>query len=427
MLFQEALRQRRRRIIVLRDTKEDCRDKVEKEFIRWYNDPQARLKQYKDGEITVEQLDKYLHQESFTHIITENKTKHIHTIKEIKSTIEFSGADEQDSIIGLTPDILWINEPYLFDEGVFKEIEQRTNNYTIIDWNPRFEHWVDKLKLRDDCIMLHSTPFDNPFIEPKVLDGLLRTQPLSNDYIETDFNVKPLLQLDNVEDVKQQIEDLPQTEQKEIIRCWNNEKQKTSDKYRYEVYVLGKKAEKPDKIYKGWESCSKEFFDSIKAPVYYGLDLGITAPTACVAVKYVERSLFVHEILYLPGEEIDSLPWALEKRGVDKKRPVVTDRRVRGTSQRDALSLNELHNSGFVYAIPAIKPKGSVISGIEFIQKCKVYVTNISKNVWAEYYEYEYAKYNGQIIDEPLRKNDHAMDAVRMPMNYMRIELGITI
>ena len=423
----ESMQGRRRRIAILRDTKEDCRSKVEPDFIKWYNDPMVRWSEVESKEITIGEYDELIQKESLSDLIEYNKTKHTHKIKPTNNTIEFTGADDENSVIGLNPDIFWVNEPYLFDKNVYDEIEQRTNEYTIIDWNPRFNHWIDELKLRKDCIVLHSDFRKNPFLKKKVKDGLLSRQPLSNEFIDVDMDLKPLLHIREEQQVKESVNHLEQALQREIVRCWNNEREHTANKYRWQVYGLGVKAEKEGKIYHNWQPIGKDFFDSINFPEYYGLDLGLVAPTACIAVKIVEKSIFLHEHLYIPGEQIESISWALEKSGVDKQRPIICDRRVRGTGQRDTVSVVDLHGAGFSNAMPAIKGKGSSISGIEFIQKCKVFVTRESKNVWAEYDEYEYAKYNGEYIDEPLKRNDHALDAIKYAINFMRVELNITI
>lgn len=432
-LFLYGLKNKRKRIVAMRDTKEDCRDKVEPGFKDWYSDPNSRIKSFELGKINDQQLQKYLQKESLSQIINENKSYHSHTIRPSNSYIEFTGANDDDKTIGKSQSVLWVNEPYVFDETVFNELEQRTSDFVIIDWNPRFKHWVDKLKLRDDCAVIHSTFLDNPFLGYKERDGLLRRKPLDHKYIHNveHINFKELLRLTEKKQVKETILSLDNSltagKINEIICCWGNEKQKTADKYRWEVYGLGIKSEKPNKIYHGWEQITEDFFDKIQEPTYYGLDMGITSPTACIAAKWREGYLYLHQHVYKPGEEISSLGYELNKSGVDKNRPIICDRDVRGTEQRDTLTILELHNNGYQFAMPALKGKGSAVGGIEAIQKCRVFTTNTSHNIWDEYYGYEWAKYNGQIIDQPVKKNDHAMDAIKMAFNYMRIELGIIL
>ena len=81
-----------------------------------------------------------------------------------------------------------------------------------------------------------------------------------------------------------------------------NIKNGTADKWHWMVYGLGLLAEKPNRVYKGWTTCSIEEFDSLPYETYYGLDFGISAPTAVVAVKYDgDRTFYVDEIPYLPS------------------------------------------------------------------------------------------------------------------------------
>ena len=64
ILYLYAAQNRNKIITVMRDTAADCRDKVEPDWQQWLKDPNARINQYENGEISVEELDACLKQES---------------------------------------------------------------------------------------------------------------------------------------------------------------------------------------------------------------------------------------------------------------------------------------------------------------------------------------------------------------------------
>lgn len=424
-LYLYAFINRNKSLIVLRDTKEDCRDKVEPEWRDWMRDPNSRYAQLKRGEISDAEYDSFMSYEDLTLYIEENKTHHTYTFKN-NSTIQFTGADDETRIIGKSSDVIWINEPYLFSDVVYKELKQRCNDFALIDWNPRTNHWIDTLKLREKTIMIHSTFLDNPFLNKTVKDGLLSAKPLSHNYISEveHVDLNALLNLSTKDEVRAVVSDLPPKKVEEIVLCWTNEKEKTANYWRWEVYGLGIKSELPNKVYQGWQPITIEEFEAVSASIYYGMDFGLTSPTACVRVKYKDRCLYIDELFYKPGREIASLPEQLEAVGVSKKRPLICDNPLSTEPQK----IVELHNAGYSYAIPAYKGKGSVSSGISLIQRCKVYVTKRSTNIWMEYEEYSFGKDRmGTIVDEPIKGKDHSLDAIRMAFNYMQIEMSISI
>src|SRR5690606_12981472 len=76
-----------------------------------------------------------------------------------------------------------------------------------------------------------------------------------------------------------------------------NEAKNSASEFDWQVYGLGTKAERPNRIFK-WFSISKEEFDRVDAETYYGVDWGMVDPFAVVAVKYKDGQLYVHELNY---------------------------------------------------------------------------------------------------------------------------------
>lgn len=69
------------------------------------------------------------------------------------------------------------------------------------------------------------------------------------------------------------------------------------------MYGLGLKAEKPNRIFKGWEIIEDKLFDELPYPMYYGMDFGLSAPTTLVAMKFDgDETFFFKELLYKTNE-----------------------------------------------------------------------------------------------------------------------------
>ena len=65
-------------------------------------------------------------------------------------------------------------------------------------------------------------------------------------------------------------------------------------------------------------------------------------------------------------------------------------------------------------AKPSIKGQGSVNAGISKLKEYSIYVSNESKNVINEYYNYYWETLkDGSIINKPKHDYSHSMDAIR--------------
>jgi phage terminase large subunit len=67
-----------------------------------------------------------------------------------------------------------------------------------------------------------------------------------------------------------------------------------------------------------------------------------------------------------------------------------------------------------LYVEPAHKGQGSVNAGIDLLRHKKIHITKDSPNVIKEIQGYSYRELkDGTVIEEPIKVNDHAMDAIR--------------
>lgn len=203
-----------------------------------------------------------------------NKTESIFNYN-TDSTFEIHGTDDEETVHGLTQDAAWLNEPYKISRDTFDQIDQRTSDFIFIDWNPKKNHWIDDIKKDPRAIVIHSTFKDNPFCPIEQRRKILSYQPVKlTDAVNTGLISESEAQkYDAVANVKQ----LSERQLKELIRCQENEYKKSANEFKWVVYGLGEKAERPNRIF-NWNEISYSEYLQINAPVIYGVDWGGSRP-----------------------------------------------------------------------------------------------------------------------------------------------------
>ena len=404
-LYLYVVSNKLKRVTVLRDVAKHCRELVENEFIDWTRDPMGRISQLQKGEISQDQFVDLVSEECLTRTLTRNKSNHTHTTT-TESTILFSGADSVDGIIGKTQSALWINEPYQFDQKVFHQLDQRTSEFIVIDWNPKQKHWIDELSRQPNAIVIHSTYKENPFCPTEMATKI-------DSYEPTPQNIA----------------------------------RGTADDYMWQVYGLGLKAEKPNKIYKGWKEIDYVDFQRLPYQSYYGVDFGIMSPTAIVECKYNEGSFYFNQILYKSENEMKDqiiselgigyqeilkrkglsiLTYFLNKCDVSKGKDVLVCDSADRDPKTETRKIIELAENNYI-AIPFSKTGGSVLAGISLLQRANVYLTTTSADMWEEYELYEWEIIKGVNLERPVKKQDHSMDAGRYISSWLKLHLGINL
>jgi phage terminase large subunit len=136
----------------------------------------------------------------------------------------------------------------------------------------------------------------------------------------------------------------------------------------------------------------------------YGLDWGFSADElACVAVYKYNGGFIFDEVIYQKGlgnkqtaDMLANLPKALIK--ADCAEPK---------------SIEEVRSYGLMI-LPCIKGKGSINTGIKYIQAQRISITKRSINGIKEYKNFLWqVDRNGLILPEPETGNDHFLDACR--------------
>lgn len=152
-------------------------------------------------------------------------------------------------------------------------------------------------------------------------------------------------------------------------------------------------------------------------PDAYGLDFGFNNPTALCGLKLVDefgktkKQLYVEEILYETRHTSNSLVERFNNLNVRKDVPIIAD-------SEDQAMIAALRAAGY-WVIDAWKGKGSVKAGIDNIKNRDLRPVGGCKNLFIEVNAYSWKNKNGEWLEEPDKKLDHLMDAMRYGTWYL--------
>lgn len=269
-----------------------------------------------------------------------------------KSYIEFFSVDNNLKVRGPGRDILFINEANLIDFDTFQQLILRTRKCVFLDYNPSDEfHWLyEHVETRADCKFIKSTYLDNPF--------------------------------------------LPHEQVKEI------ENLKNVDENFWRIYGEGERGHSEGVIYTHWKpSTSRPSGNTV-----YGLDFGFNNPSSLVRVTENDQDLYWEELFYQSGVTTPELIQIL-KQFVKPHEKIYCDSAA-------PEKIEEIRRAG----LNAVSSNKNVKEGIDFIKSRKLFIHSQSANMLKEIKSYKYknkGKKVGNEPEEPLKLNDHAMDAAR--------------
>jgi len=172
------------------------------------------------------------------------------------------------------------------------------------------------------------------------------------------------------------------------------------DENYYRIYALGEWGVLQNLIYPNWDVVDRmpENYDEI----VYGLDFGYVNPTALLEIRIKENDIWVREIIYQShltnAELIDLL-----KEKIDRSVSIYAD-------SAEPQRIEEIYQAGFnVYS-----SEKDVSFGINKVKQYKMHVLEDSVNLIKEIRSYKWKEdKEGRILEEPVKFNDHAMDAMR--------------
>jgi phage terminase large subunit len=286
-----------------------------------------------------------------------NKSEHIYTFAN-GSMIEFFSVDNEQKIRGRKRDIAWMNEAneLFFDD--YTQINMRTEDKLIFDYNPSDSvSWLYELP-KDESTLIKSTYRDNPFLP---------------------------------DSIKVQIEDLKRT-----------------DEALYQIYALGEKAISKSNIYSNWSFVTHRPSRFVK--YVYGIDFGYNHPTALIRVYYCDNDIYIEPVIYESYLTTTMLIEKLGTLGIEQSVTILAD------YSRPEI-IQEMNTAGY-----DVQNANKVVKkGIDNLKTFGV-ICQDDKAIRREYENYKWKKIGDQILDEPVKLFDDAMDAIRYATTHIRQE-----
>jgi len=286
-----------------------------------------------------------------------NKSEHIYTFAN-GSMVEFFSVDDEQKIRGRKRDIAWCNEAneLYFDD--FTQLNMRTEDKLIFDYNPSDSaSWLYELPA-EDSVKIKSTYKDNPFLP---------------------------------DSIKAQIEDLART-----------------DEALYQIYALGEKAISKSNIYSQWTFVAHRPSRFVK--YVYGLDFGYNHPTALMRVYYCDNDIYIEPVIYESYLTTTMLIEKLATLGIEQTVTILADYSRPEIIQEMNIAGYDVQNANKV-----------VKKGIDNLKTFGV-ICQDDKAIRREYENYKWKKIGDFITDEPVKLFDDAMDAIRYATTHIRQE-----
>jgi len=337
--------------------------------------PSLRISAYK---MVIDLLKDYGYY-SYCH---ENKTEHTIIWPYNNNWLLFSSIDDPEKIKSTEWNKIWMEETtdFTYEDflTLFLRLSKPTNpgeiNQLFMSFNPIDAfHWI-KLKLIDPemlkkeedrrLIEIVSTYKDNPFLPQDYIDMLLTLK-------ETDLNY------------------------------WH-------------IYGEGEWGVLENIIYHNWDTIHPNYWPEDFSFTIYGLDFGFNNPSALIQIGMKDGELYEKELLYKSDLTNTQLIEQLDDLISNKSDYIFAD-----TSE--PARIQEISKAGFnVY--PSDK---SVKDGIDYVKSQKVHIHQESENLIKEKRGYKYKETrDGQVLDEPLKFNDHLMDAERYALYTFHVMFG---
>lgn len=185
----------------------------------------------------------------------------------------------------------------------------------------------------------------------------------------------------------------------------------------FRIYGLGEWGKLDHVIYSNWSVIDR--FPLNCEEIIYGLDFGFNNPSALVKVGIKDGELFEEEKIYQTGLTNTDLIVAMnDVIPAEHKRNsfVFCD-----SAEPDRIS--EISDAGY-NVVPADK---SIKDGIDMVKRFKTYIVRGSDNLLKEKrsYSWKVDRKTEKILDDPIKFNNHAVDAERYAVHTFFKEYGV--
>lgn len=286
-----------------------------------------------------------------------NKSDLIYTFPN-GSWVEFFSCDNETKLRGRKRKILFVNEANELKYLEWQQLQLRTTQFSIIDYNPSFsdEHWICEVNKDSRTYHFISTYKDNPFLEQKVID--------------------------EIESLK-----------RKNFSLW-------------QIYGLGLQAQVEGLVFRNVDVVERIPDTGYRRRRFLGVDFGYTNdPTAIVDVQIEEetKTLYIDELCYRTTMLTSDIIAELKPQGAVK---VISE-------SADPRLVQEIYRAG-VNIHPVVKYSGSIEAGLTKMQEYKIVITKHSTNVIKEFRNYTYQQdKEGKWLNTPIDVWNHAIDAIR--------------
>lgn len=288
----------------------------------------------------------------------ELKTEQIISLPR-RNEIYFRGLDDPEKIKSSEFNYIWMEEATEFDYEDYLQLKLRLRRQTecgnqmYLTYNP-VAGWTQKAFFEtesDDVAILKTTYEDNPFLDEEYIRALLNLKEQDETY--------------------------------------------------FQIYTLGEYAEARNQIFSNYKIIEK--LPSSYDVIVYGVDFGFNNPTVILEVGIKDDDIYILKEFYKTQITNNELIQELEYFVKDKNCEIYAD-------SAEPSRIEEISRAGFnIY--PA---KKSVKDGIDFLKRKMIYLYKECTNAYREIQLYKWKEdKNGNILDEPVKFNDHAMDALR--------------
>ncbi len=272
------------------------------------------------------------------------------------STIEFFSVDAAQKVRGRKRDVCYCNESNELDFDDFQQLSLRTTKCLFMDFNPSDNEHWLYDLLKDERSVL----------------------------IKSNYK-------DNIYLGKSQIEEI-----ENLINI---------DENYYKIYALGERPIPHTRIYTHFQQ-----YDSVDLDDWcYGIDFGYNHPTALLKVGFKDDIVYVEELIYKSNLTSQDLIKMMKEMDIDKKKYIYAD------YARPEI-IEDMRRSGYNMK----EANKEVKAGIMSVKMKQIYIQKSSINVWKEYKTYSWKTNKEQILDEPVKIYDDAMDALRYAIHTSR-------
>lgn len=284
-----------------------------------------------------------------------NRTDNIYHFNGGPSYIEFFGVEDRRKVLGPGRDILIVNEANIISKETYTQLALRTDEIIFIDYNPAdLFSYVYEIADKRGNKKIHSTYKSNA-------SNLTRAQ---------------------VEEI---------------------ESLQYADKNLWNVYGLGLRGTSQDTIYTHYKLTEAM---PGRGEIIFGQDFGYNVASALIEIEFYEGAVYWNEKIYETKLTTADLIERYKGLNIDRRTEIFCD-------AAEPKTIEELRRAGY-NAKPAAK---EVLEGIRKVKSLPLYITRDSVNLIKEIrsYKWKTKEENGisRAIDEPVKFNDHGLDAGR--------------